>query len=33
VLHLLGIDNRKLEIPGRRRLDIDHGKVMHEILT
>ena len=33
VLHLLGLDNRRLEIPGRKRLDIDHGKVMREILV
>lgn len=33
VLHLLGLDNRKLEIPGRRRLDIDRGKVISEILA
>jgi len=32
VLHLLGLDSRRLEIPGRKRLDMDHGKVMHEIL-
>jgi hypothetical protein len=32
VLHLLGLDNRRLEIPGRKRLDIDHGRVIHEIL-
>lgn len=33
VLHLLGLDNRRLEIPGRRRLEIDHGHVIHDILT
>ena len=33
VLHLLGLDNRKLEVPGRKRLDIDHGKPIHEILA
>jgi hypothetical protein len=33
VLHLLGLDNRRLEIPGRKRLDIDHGQVIHDILT
>jgi len=32
VLHLLGLDNRRLEIPGRKRLDIDHGRVIDEIL-
>ena len=33
VLHLLGLDNRRLEIPGRKRLDIDHGKVIEDILA
>lgn len=33
VLHLLGLDNTKLEVPGRRRLDIDRGHVIHDILT
>ncbi len=33
VLHLLGLDNRRLEFPGRKRLDIDYGKVITEILT
>ncbi|MFT4560208.1 MAG: hypothetical protein ACI92S_005605, partial [Planctomycetaceae bacterium] len=33
VLHLLGLDNRRLEIPGRKRLDIDHGKVIKDILA
>lgn len=33
VLHLLGLNNRLLEIPGRRRLEIDHGQVIHDILT
>jgi hypothetical protein len=33
VLHLLGLDNRRLEIPGRKRLEIDHGKVMRDILV
>jgi uncharacterized protein (DUF1501 family) len=33
VLHLLGLDNRRLEIPGRKRLDIDHGQVIDDILT
>lgn len=33
VLHLLGVDNRQLEIPGRKRLDIDHGRVITEILA
>jgi hypothetical protein len=33
VLHLLGLDNRRLEIPGRKRLEMDHGQVMTEILA
>lgn len=33
VLHQLGLDSRKLEVPGRKRLDIDHGKVITEILA
>ncbi|MDA1049059.1 MAG: DUF1501 domain-containing protein [Planctomycetota bacterium] len=33
VLHLLGLDNRRLEIPGRKRLEIDHGRVIDDILA
>jgi len=33
ILHLLGLDSRKLEIPERKRLEIDHGKVIREILA
>lgn len=33
VLHLLGLDNTQLEVPGRKRLDIDRGKVIGDILT
>jgi hypothetical protein len=33
VLHLLGLDNTRLEIPGRKRLEIDRGKVIHDILA
>jgi len=33
VLHLLGLDNTQLEVPGRKRLDIDRGKVIADILT
>ncbi|MCI0747831.1 MAG: DUF1501 domain-containing protein [Verrucomicrobia subdivision 3 bacterium] len=32
VLHQLGLDSRKLEIPGRKRLEIDHGESINEIL-
>jgi hypothetical protein len=33
VLHLLGLDNRRLVIPGRRRLEIDHGRVIRDLLV
>lgn len=33
VYHLLGLDPRKLSIPGRKRLEIDYGKVIPEILA
>jgi len=33
IMHLLGLDSRKLEIPGRKRLDIDHGQPIREILA
>jgi hypothetical protein len=33
VLHLLGLDNRRLEVPGRKRLDIDHGHLISDILV
>jgi hypothetical protein len=32
ILQQLGLDSRKLEIPGRKRLDIDHGKPIEAIL-
>ncbi len=32
-LHLLGIDSRELNIPGRKRLEIDYGKVINDILA
>jgi hypothetical protein len=32
VMHLLGLDSRRLDLPGRRRLDIDHGTPIGEIL-
>lgn len=32
VLHQLGLDSRQLEIPGRKRLEIDHGTPIHAIL-
>ena len=33
VLHLLGLDSRRLEIPGRKRLEVEHGKPIREILA
>ena len=33
ILKQLGLDSRKLEIPGRKRLDIDHGKPIDEIIA
>lgn len=33
VLHLLGLDSHKLEYPGRKRLEIDYGEVIHDVLT
>jgi uncharacterized protein (DUF1501 family) len=33
ILHQLGLDSRKLEIPGRKRLDIDHGQPIRAIIA
>ncbi len=33
ILKQLGLDSRQLEIPGRKRLDIDHGKAIDEIIA
>jgi hypothetical protein len=33
ILHQLGLDSRRLEIPGRKRLDIDHGRPIHAIIA
>ena len=33
ILRLLGLDSRKLEVPGRKRLDIDHGKAIEQIIA
>ncbi len=32
VLHQLGLDSRKLVVPGHRRLDVDHGHVIRDIV-
>ena len=33
ILHQLGLDSRKLEIPGRKRLEIDHGQPIKSIIA
>jgi hypothetical protein len=33
ILQQLGLDSRKLEVPGRKRLEIDHGKAIEEIVA
>jgi hypothetical protein len=33
ILHQLGLDSRKLEVPGRKRLDIDHGEPIRAIIA
>jgi hypothetical protein len=33
VLHLLGLDNRRLHYPGRKRLEIDDGSVIDDVLA
>jgi hypothetical protein len=32
-LFSFGLDSRRLEIPGRKRLDIDHGRPIDAILA
>jgi len=29
----LGLDSRKLEVPGRKRLEIDHGQPITQIIA
>ncbi len=33
ILHQLGLDSRRMEIPGRKRLDIDHGRLIEGIVA
>lgn len=33
ILHLLGLDSHRLEIPGRKRLEVEHGQTIREILA
>jgi Protein of unknown function (DUF1501) len=32
ILHQLGLDSHKLEVPGRKRLDIDHGTAIKQMI-
>jgi hypothetical protein len=33
ILRLLGLDSRRLEVPGRKRLEIDHGRPIRQIMA
>jgi hypothetical protein len=33
VLHQLGLNSHRLELPGRKRLEIDHGEPIHQIIA
>jgi uncharacterized protein (DUF1501 family) len=33
ILHQLGLDSRRLEVPGRKRLDIDHGTLIRGVVS
>jgi hypothetical protein len=33
ILHQLGLDSHQLEVPGQKRLDIDHGEPIHDIIA
>jgi len=33
IMHQLGLDSRKLELPSRKRLDIDHGRPIEAIIA
>jgi Protein of unknown function (DUF1501) len=33
ILHQLGLDSRRLEVPGRKRLEIDHGNPIRGIMA
>jgi uncharacterized protein (DUF1501 family) len=33
ILHLMGLDSHRLEVPGRKRLEIDHGNPIREIMA
>jgi hypothetical protein len=31
-MHLLGLNARRLELPGHKRLDVDYGEVITQII-
>jgi hypothetical protein len=33
ILHRLGLDSHQLEVPGRKRLEIDHGRPIPEVIA
>jgi hypothetical protein len=33
VMHLMGLDSRALDVPGRKRLAVDYGQVITPILS
>ena len=33
VMQLMGLDSHRLEIPGRKRLEIDHGEAITSIMA
>jgi hypothetical protein len=33
IMQQLGLDSRRLEVPGRKRLEIDHGRPMQAIIA
>ena len=33
LLHLMGLDPRRLDVPGRKRLEIDYGRPIAQILA
>jgi hypothetical protein len=33
VLHQLGLDPKRLDVPGRKRLEVDHGKPIRDIIA
>lgn len=33
IMHQLGLDSRRLELPGRKRLEIDHGEPIRQIIA